>query len=238
MLLSEARRALNGIRGVNGNDVVGCQRGGGSGRWQQEREQDGPRAKRGRGQVGGRQEARVATTTLAQRRRARLLRLVYVVGVAGIGLVFVGATRASLGTTMMTTLNNVANPSLAASTTPPGEGGGGSASMGDHGTWNQRWLLTTSDGGEQLETQEEVATDPACDDNTFSGGGAGTVVLLVMAILFTFNGLAIVCDEFFQASLEKISDVRVAGSYSMHHSKYISCVRVQNIHTWYHSYIV
>lgn len=47
----------------------------------------------------------------------------------------------------------------------------------------------------------------ACAENGFSEGGVGQVVLLVIAILFTFNGLAIVCDEFFQASLEKISEV-------------------------------
>ncbi|CBN74651.1 conserved unknown protein [Ectocarpus siliculosus] len=57
------------------------------------------------------------------------------------------------------------------------------------------------------DEEEEEGAAAACADNAFSGGGAGTVMLLVVAILFTFNGLAIVCDEFFQASLEKISEV-------------------------------
>lgn len=86
------------------------------------------------------------------------------------------------------------------------------------GDWRRR-LVTSSGGGEDQQevleelTQEEeeataeAATAEACADNSFSGGGAGKVVLLVIAILFTFNGLAIVCDEFFQASLEKISEV-------------------------------
>ena len=33
------------------------------------------------------------------------------------------------------------------------------------------------------------------------------VLLMTMVVLFTFLGLAVVCDEFFQASLEKISEV-------------------------------
>lgn len=61
------------------------------------------------------------------------------------------------------------------------------------------------------DSEEEVDANAseACLENNYADGGVGRVVLLVIAILFTFNGLAIVCDEFFQASLEKISEVRV-----------------------------
>lgn len=60
----------------------------------------------------------------------------------------------------------------------------------------------------QLADEADDNAAEACTKNIFAGGGVGHVVLLVIAILFTFNGLAIVCDEFFQGSLEKISEVR------------------------------
>jgi K+-dependent Na+/Ca+ exchanger-like protein len=40
-----------------------------------------------------------------------------------------------------------------------------------------------------------------------SGDGAGTVAYCIVIIFFAFLGLAIVCDEFFQPSLEEISEV-------------------------------
>lgn len=74
--------------------------------------------------------------------------------------------------------------------------GGGSSSSGGGskgGGWGRRRL----------------SGEASCDDNQYADGGWAQVVLLVIAILFTFNGLAIVCDEYFQASLEKISDVSI-----------------------------
>ncbi|CAM9767806.1 unnamed protein product, partial [Discosporangium mesarthrocarpum] len=67
--------------------------------------------------------------------------------------------------------------------------GDGSVFMGQ-GTWVRK--LSSGDG--------------SCGDAEDLHGGVGTVLLLTVGIIFTFNGLAIVCDEFFQASLEKISD--------------------------------
>lgn len=53
----------------------------------------------------------------------------------------------------------------------------------------------------------ELAGSASCEDNYYADGNLAQALLLIVGILFTFNGLAIVCDEFFQASLEKISDV-------------------------------
>lgn len=54
----------------------------------------------------------------------------------------------------------------------------------------------------------KLAGTASCEENSFAHGGTGQALVLIAGILFTFNGLAIVCDEFFQASLEKISEVR------------------------------
>ena len=71
-----------------------------------------------------------------------------------------------------------------------------------------RWLVDemTTEGDDQEATNN--SSSDACDQSALAkGGGWLRVVLLVAAILFAFNGIAIVCDEFFQASLEKISEV-------------------------------
>lgn len=57
------------------------------------------------------------------------------------------------------------------------------------------------------DRRRRLSGSTSCDQHHFAQGGIGQAVLLIVGILFTFNGLAIVCDEFFQASLEKIADV-------------------------------
>lgn len=202
-MISGTKRARHGAsRDTCCDDVVGCRRGRGQPAGKQE-EATPPQRRKLRGRAA---EA-------ARRRSVRLLRLVYVAGVAGIGLVVLQVTSSS--------------PAKAywKAKASPTEGGvvdfGNSqdkarrsspAAVRDSGG---RRLVTSSDGGEEQgvleelteEEEEAAATAETCADNSFSGGGAGKVVLLVIAILFTFNGLAIVCDEFFQASLERISDV-------------------------------
>lgn len=58
-----------------------------------------------------------------------------------------------------------------------------------------------------LDRHRRLSGSTSCDQHHFAQGGIVQALLLIVGILFTFNGLAIVCDEFFQASLEKISDV-------------------------------
>ncbi|CAM9305447.1 unnamed protein product [Chrysoparadoxa australica] len=64
-------------------------------------------------------------------------------------------------------------------------------------------------GGEDRSSHEgwERRLSSAADTESCSGEGPVVLVGLIIGIFFTFNGLAIVCDEFFQASLEKISEV-------------------------------
>ena len=99
----------------------------------------------------------------------------------------------------------------AAATVSTGEGGEGGAevsiiSVAVYG--GDAWDRRLSDEGRVREQDDgSTSSAAACVDNNYAEGGVGKVVLLVVAILFTFNGLAIVCDEFFQASLEKISEV-------------------------------
>eukprot|EP00903_Cladosiphon_okamuranus_P016896 g15577.t1 len=184
----------------------------------------------------------------ARRRGVRLLRLVYVAGVAGVGLVVLRAansspavvaywsgtrttavltvlkaesTRAEVGEKRGAKALSTDEEAAVNSGTRQDQGGrrvSGSVAVRDsHQDGRRRRLITSADDGEEdrdvlgelTEEQDAAAeaTAEACADNNFSGGGVGKVVLLVIAILFTFNGLAIVCDEFFQASLEKISEV-------------------------------
>lgn len=72
----------------------------------------------------------------------------------------------------------------------------------------RRWLADGEDIDEPVEDTTSSSTDDSCLDNKLADDG-GWLRLLILAstILFTFNGLAIVCDDFFQASLEKISEV-------------------------------
>lgn len=225
-----SRRDLDGIRDTYGDDVVGCRRG--------RRQRNGCELRQPQRQnLGGR------PTTAYRRRRVRLLRLVYTVGVVGAGAVIVWASSSTEAhweetiearTTTLRTQARIsgekkemagvalkkaaAEGGLHASKIGEGyvsvavAGGGGGGHTHSSGDLN-RLLLATSDEDQQesveglADEEEEEGAAAACADNVFSGGGAGTVMLLVIAILFTFNGLAIVCDEFFQASLEKISEV-------------------------------
>lgn len=95
----------------------------------------------------------------------------------------------------------------AATTTKGGEGDAGMSTISVAAYGGETWGRRLYDEGRALK-DAPTNSAAACEDNEFSEGGWGQVVLLVIAILFTFNGLAIVCDEFFQASLEKISEVR------------------------------
>ncbi|CAM9973510.1 unnamed protein product [Scytosiphon promiscuus] len=191
-MISATRRAFHGTRDICGDGVDGCRHA------RRQREQHEPKRRRPP-QLGGR------ATTPGHRRRARLVRLVCVVAVAGIGLVLVQATRLSAErhwgdpetmTSKKTALRARArwwpekDQAAAVGWTTAGVGARQVeedtpfAPPGD-GVWNRRLETNTSSTSE----------------------GQQEVVLLVVAILFTFNGLAIVCDEFFQASLEKISEV-------------------------------
>lgn len=236
-MFSASRRDLDGSRDTHGDDVVGCRRG----RPQRNGCESRPPQRR---KLGGR-------ATTAYRRRVRLLRLVYTVGVVGAGVVIVWASssteahRAETIETRTTTLRTQARISgerkemagVALKKEAAAEGlraskigeryvsvavaGGGGG--GDHSSGGlNRLLLATSDEDQQesveglADEEEEEGAAAACADNAFSGGGAGTVMLLVIGILFTFNGLAIVCDEFFQASLEKISEVCTSAYFCSH----------------------
>lgn len=227
-MLSGTRRARHGSsRDACGDDIVGCRRGR---RQRESSEQESrPQQQQQRRKLrGGRAEE------AARRRGVRLLRLVYVGGVAGIGLVVlqVASSSAPAGAphwknaplNTPAALKEVKGGAFEPSSSAEGEadiggsrqdtgtGHGSVVAVRDslHGKWRRR-LVTTSDGEDRDMlgglAEDEEANAAACADNNFSGGGAGKVVLLVIAILFTFNGLAIVCDEFFQASLEKISEV-------------------------------
>lgn len=72
----------------------------------------------------------------------------------------------------------------------------------------RRWLADGEDIDEPVKDTTSSSTDDSCLDNKLADdGGWLQLLILAVAILFTFNGLAIVCDDFFQASLEKISEV-------------------------------
>lgn len=143
-----------------------------------------------------------------------MLRLVGVVVVVGVGLLLVRVCAATpRGETAKKALvgergaDETARTSIVsvAATTADGDGR------------NRR--LTIREAADDDTTASTSSSSESCAENTFAGGGWGRVVLLVIAILFTFNGLALVCDEFFQASLEKISEVRVLSSRGSHGSK-------------------
>lgn len=179
------------------------------GRWQRGCHEHRPHQRR---KLRGRRTAAAA----AQRRSARLLRLLYVLGVAGIGLVLVQVTSSSAaehrkGTPTAASLSlNTEKKWVTEQEEDHAERQGALVADAGGGRRWRRLVVVQEDMIEGMMTEEEeaaAATAATCADNSFSGGGAGKVVLLVVAILFTFNGLAIVCDEFFQASLEKISEV-------------------------------
>lgn len=138
------------------------------------------------------------------RRKVRLLGLVLVVVVVGVALVLVricSAARRGMPSAATT----------AATATRGGEGDAGMSTISVAAYGGEAWDRRRGDDGRALQDASTNAAE-GCADNGFSDGGWGQVVLLVIAILFTFNGLAIVCDEFFQASLEKISEVHTAYS--------------------------
>lgn len=141
--------------------------------------------------VGCRSRRRRRRRRYARRRRKwRLLGLVLVVGIAAIlGHVVVVASSARPEDEEHTEGGAIA-------------AGSGSSSSG--GT-------SSGDGSKGSARSRQLSGEASCDDNKYSDGGWLQVVLLVIAILFTFNGLAIVCDEFFQASLEKITDVSIGS---------------------------
>lgn len=235
-MISGKRGARYGAsRDTSGDDVVGCCRG---------RRQRGGKQEEPTPQQRRKLPSRAAGA--ARRRGVRLLRLVYVAGLAGIGFIVLRVTSSP---PMVAYWSDPSTAALAAwkaeSTRVEGckkkrgarrapstdEGAADFGTRQDQGgrhrssaavrdsreDWRRRLVTSSSDDGEEEEdpadvleelTEETADTAEACADNNFSGGGAGKVVLLVIAILFTFNGLAIVCDEFFQASLEKISEVK------------------------------
>lgn len=242
-MISGTRRAQHGlVRDAFGDDA-GCRRGS------RQRE---PRPEQRRKLRGSAAEA-------AHRRGVRLLRLVYVVGVTGIGLVVVHVTSSSTvavywnGTPTTLTALKAESARTKRKTgvliteegldygNRQGKGRNHSVAVGESsGGWQRRRLVGTSDVLEKRDVLEELteeedaaaaATAKTCAENSFSGGGAGKVVLLVIAILFTFNGLAIVCDEFFQASLEKISEVslRTAVVQSAYLDRYT--LSTHNVHS-------
>ena len=136
------------------------------------------------------------------RRKVRLLALVLVVVVVGVALVLVricSAVRRGIPSVVTT---------AATTTTVGGEGETGMSTISVAAYGGEAWDRRPGDEGRALQDETTNAA-AGCTDNSFSEGGWGQVVLLVIAILFTFNGLAIVCDEFFQASLEKISEVNI-----------------------------
>lgn len=137
------------------------------------------------------------------RRKVRLLALVLVVVVIGVALVL-----ARICSAVRRGIPSVATTAAATTTTTTigGEGEAGMSTISVAAYGGEAWDRRLADEGRALQ---DATTNAAagCTDNNFSEGGWGQVVLLVIAILFTFNGLAIVCDEFFQASLEKISEV-------------------------------
>lgn len=99
-------------------------------------------------------------------------------------------------------------------TTP--EAAASAGGLGDDSAARASVISLAANGGGALDRRRideaevaEGSSSKTCLENNFAGGSWGRVVLLVVAILFTFNGLAIVCDEFFQASLEKISEVYI-----------------------------
>ncbi|CAM9541566.1 unnamed protein product [Ectocarpus fasciculatus] len=60
------------------------------------------------------------------------------------------------------------------------------------------------DGEAVYQTTDRILASAYCDGGVDNGGIA---VLYITGVVYCFLGLAIVCDEFFQTSLEKISDV-------------------------------
>ncbi|CAM9797684.1 unnamed protein product [Ectocarpus sp. 8 AP-2014] len=60
------------------------------------------------------------------------------------------------------------------------------------------------DGEVVYQTMERILASASCSGGVGNGGMA---VLYIAGVVYCFLGLAIVCDEFFQTSLEKISDV-------------------------------
>ncbi len=141
----------------------------------------------------------------------------YVLGVAGIGLILVRVTNPSAaerrdGAPAATSISVNTETAWVIKREEDQADRGGGLLAGSGGGGRRRLEVVQEDVVDGMATEgeeeaEAAATAATCAENSFSGGGAGKVVLLVIAILFTFNGLAIVCDEFFQASLEKISEV-------------------------------
>ncbi|CAN0499223.1 unnamed protein product, partial [Ectocarpus sp. 12 AP-2014] len=60
------------------------------------------------------------------------------------------------------------------------------------------------DGEVVYQTMERILASASCSGGVGNGGMA---VLYITGVVYCFLGLAIVCDEFFQTSLEKLSDV-------------------------------
>lgn len=95
-----------------------------------------------------------------------------------------------------------------------GHGGGGDGSIGPTATILVRGIAHQmggeggAEGGEEGEgahqTTERILSSGSCEGDV---NNAGMAVLYVSGVVYCFLGLAIVCDEFFQTSLETISEV-------------------------------
>ncbi|CAM9508671.1 unnamed protein product [Chrysoparadoxa australica] len=66
-----------------------------------------------------------------------------------------------------------------------------------------KWSSLGSGGAVDVESRQLAGAAPQCANPP----GTGATIGMAAGILYFFLGLAIVCDEFFQTSLEKISDV-------------------------------
>jgi hypothetical protein len=111
------------------------------------------------------------------------------------------------------------------------EGEGFTRMLGEGGGGDLRWLVNKNDYSDRsLELEESVDADEDTPHLTgvingtcmglhglpaATGGVDGAnVAVSIICILWAFVGLAIVCDEFFQPSLEAISEV--SGAHIMY----------------------
>lgn len=146
-------------------------------------------------------------------RKYRFMGLVCVAGVFGIVLacshVYAGATsvRKSVGLREGSDEDGNASGRRLDAKAPNDNGPVEAVSMASV-SFVRRWLADGEEMDEPVEDTTSSSTDDSCLDNKLADdAGWFRLLILAVAILFTFNGLAIVCDDFFQASLEKISEV-------------------------------
>lgn len=81
-------------------------------------------------------------------------------------------------------------------------------------------FFLASTNGQNKDEEKEYNINDGINRRQLSGGSCGdyevdfwAVPLLALGILWVFGGLAVVCDDFFQPSLEAISEVCIFVPY-------------------------